>query len=131
MSPILSTENSSRRRLGRRWKRRLRLVAPFMSLPLLIAVLILSVDLIEYRPEEKPSSPDERSIPPTVESAKADPDSAHLGDGRSLVGSGSPQARRVRPISPTALDLDLDLDLRLPDMEALRASPPPDALGGP
>lgn len=37
-------------RVRRRWKRRARILAPLASIPLLLATLVLSVDLIEYAP---------------------------------------------------------------------------------
>lgn len=55
-------EEAGRKRPGRRWIRRARLVAPFVSLPLLFGALLLSIDLIEYRPVREPSRLLERSI---------------------------------------------------------------------
>jgi hypothetical protein len=41
---------NNRRR--RRWNRRARIIAPFASLPILLATLLLSVDIIEYEPQQ-------------------------------------------------------------------------------
>ena len=42
-------ERRQRRRV-RRWKRRARILGPFLGVPLLLLTLTLSVDLIEYQP---------------------------------------------------------------------------------
>jgi len=108
-------EHRSQHRLVRRWRRRLRIAAPFLSLPLLLGMLVLSVDLIEYRPEEPPERLSERPIPPSPQ-----PKSPAASDQRSIstASVAQPEAiplTRPQPISPTALELDLDL--RLPELD--------------
>jgi hypothetical protein len=49
--PETPAERLQRRR-GRRWKRRGRIIAPFVGVPLLLATLLLSVDIVEYNPQE-------------------------------------------------------------------------------
>ena len=48
-------------RRWRRWKRRARILAPFAALPLLLVTLMLSVDMVEYRPEEPDQKPTDYS----------------------------------------------------------------------
>lgn len=115
MSMHHPSEHRSHRRLVRRWKRRLRIAAPFLSVPLLLGMLVLSVDLIEYRPEASPRRLHERPVPPAPE-----PEAADRSDRRSVSTASVAQPRTIpleRParISPTALDLDLDL--RLPELD--------------
>jgi hypothetical protein len=52
------TDRAVRRRI-RRWKSRARVAAPLLAVPAMLGLLILSVDLIEYRPDEaaKPTHP--------------------------------------------------------------------------
>ena len=45
-----SPEQRMQRRRARRWKRRARVVGPLLGLPLLVATLALSVELITYSP---------------------------------------------------------------------------------
>lgn len=48
-APDTPDERLQRRRI-RRWKRRARILGPFLGVPILLLTLSLSVDLIEYRP---------------------------------------------------------------------------------
>ncbi len=66
--PDTPEERRQRRRL-RRWKRRARILAPFLGLPLLLGALSLSVDLIEYRPMKKPDLLADRAIEITPDQA--------------------------------------------------------------
>lgn len=52
MEEVSKLEERIRNRRQRRWKRRGRIIAPFAALPLLVAALMLSVDIIEYAPQE-------------------------------------------------------------------------------
>ena len=60
-TPETPDERLQRRRI-RRWKRRARLVGPFLGIPLLLATLSLSVDLIEYKPQPKPDRLSDRPV---------------------------------------------------------------------
>lgn len=40
------------RRRARRWQRRARIAGPFLVVPAMLGLLVLSVDLIEYQPAE-------------------------------------------------------------------------------
>lgn len=45
-----SPEQRRAARRARRWRRRARIAAPFLAVPVMLGLLILSVDLIEYHP---------------------------------------------------------------------------------
>ncbi len=49
-------EDRLARRRARRWRRRARIAGPFLVVPAMLGLLVLSVDLIEYQPAE-PSEP--------------------------------------------------------------------------
>jgi hypothetical protein len=50
------------RRRTRRWKRRGRILGPFLGVPILLATLSLSVDWIEYTPQPAPDRLVDRPI---------------------------------------------------------------------
>ena len=47
-----SPEERMERRRTRRWKRRARIAGPFLGVTMMLGALTLSVDLIEYQPQE-------------------------------------------------------------------------------
>jgi hypothetical protein len=49
-------------RRKRRWKRRARIAAPFLTIPALVATLMLSVGIVEYQPKEAPPKLTDRPI---------------------------------------------------------------------
>lgn len=51
------------RRNIRRWTRRARLAAPFLAVPAILGLLVLSVDLIEYQPQKSPRPATDRQAP--------------------------------------------------------------------
>ena len=116
----------SHRRLVRRWKRRLWIAAPFLSLPLLLGMLVLSVDLIEYRPEEPPRRQGDRPIP-----AESEPEKTVDRSNRRSVSTASVVQRELvpleRPAPISASALELDLDLRLPELDLSPAPAPTSA----
>ena len=59
--PETPDERFQRRRM-RRWKRRGRIMGPFLSVPILLAALSLSVDWIEYTPQPAPDRLVDRPI---------------------------------------------------------------------
>lgn len=63
MNELNKLEERIKNRRLRRWKRRGRILAPFAALPILLATLILSVDFIEYRPEEPRTKLADRPLP--------------------------------------------------------------------
>ncbi|GEM_PF-2405275 len=58
-----SPEERMSRRRERRWKRRARIIGPFLGVSVLLATLALSVDLIEYQPQAARSRPSDQSPP--------------------------------------------------------------------
>ncbi|MBK7950535.1 MAG: hypothetical protein IPK00_17700 [Deltaproteobacteria bacterium] len=56
-----SNEDRLARRRARRWSRRARIFAPFVAVPAMLGVLMLSVNLIEHRPDaNRKASPSDR-----------------------------------------------------------------------
>ena len=51
MKELTDLEERVKNRQWRRWKRRVRIVAPFAALPLLLCTLLLSIDIVEYSPK--------------------------------------------------------------------------------
>jgi hypothetical protein len=60
-TPDTAEERLQRRRV-RRWKRRARILGPFLGVTLLLLTLSVSVDLIEYQPQEEPDRLTDRPI---------------------------------------------------------------------
>ena len=58
-----SPEERMQRRRARRWKRRARIVAPFLGVSALLATLAISVDLIEYQPQPAKQRLSDRPLP--------------------------------------------------------------------
>ncbi len=112
------------RRRARRWKRRARIVGPFLGIPLLLGALSLSVDLIEYRPQ-----PTRERL--TVRPSRLSPQTVKRSVPRPL----RPERPSERPLHPavhedeTVGENDLQkLDMLLPTDTALRPPTPPQAL---
>ena len=61
-----SPEERLQRRRARRWKRRARIVAPFLGVSALLATLAISVDLIEYQPQPAKQRLSDRPMPAAV-----------------------------------------------------------------
>jgi len=62
-----SPDDRLARRRARRWKRRARIAGPLLAVPAILALLALSVDLIEYHPAKPAARPDAlRSEPPAA-----------------------------------------------------------------
>lgn len=76
-----STAHRIARRRARRWARRARIFAPLLALPGMLGVLLLSVNLIESRPDEsRRAAADDRpatASAPAVPAAHAARESAH------------------------------------------------------
>lgn len=87
-----SPEDRLALRRTRRWRRRARIVAPFMTVPVMLGLLVLSVDLIEYQPASRPDRPNER---PRA-AAPATPTAAAVGGG--AIGLGHEAALSVSVI---------------------------------
>ena len=130
-TPDTPDERLQRRRV-RRWKRRARILGPFLAVPLLLVTLSLSVDLVEYQPHEESDRLSNRpirmtpqpapkpairpSLSPTIPTTDAPTEDApeEMGDAEGIHGDGT------------------DLDVMLPASSLLRPPPtPPHALGRP
>ncbi len=112
------------KRRERRWKRRGRIAAPFLALPILLGTLLLSVDLIEYRPVEP--EPDERPRAKTKAEATTRPEAPAPRLAPAVLSTpvltpapgGTPSAGMGEPgVDP--------LDVGLPGTQALRPPRPP------
>jgi hypothetical protein len=120
--PETPDERQQRRRV-RRWKRRARIVAPFLGVPILLAALALSVDFIEYRPQPKPERLSDRPI--RIQPDRVRPSVSHMP---------------VAPVAPmhdphtassdaVGIEGDDDLDVMLPLTSEVHEPTPPAALG--
>lgn len=58
-----SLDDRLARRRVRRWSRRAKIAGPLLALPAILALLILSVDLIEYQPQKQSRQASERPAP--------------------------------------------------------------------
>lgn len=113
-----------RRRRVRRWKRRARILGPFLGVPLLLLILSLSVDLVEYQPQEKPDRLTDRPIrmnqqqstEPTMRPSLLAPTGAD-----SAIPTSQDNAERSHSES-------IALDVTLPSAPLLRPPTPPSAI---
>ena len=119
-APDTPDERFQRRRI-RRWKRRGRILGPFLGVPLLLLTLWLSVDLVEYQPQEEPERLADRPIrmtrPRTTQSS--------MRPGLSA----TTQANSRIPVAPEDAEGtngdSIDLDVILPSAPELRPPTPP------
>jgi hypothetical protein len=119
-TPDTPDERFQRRRI-RRWKRRGRILGPFLGVPLLLLTLWLSVDLVEYQPQEEPDRLADRPIrmtrPRTTQST--------MRPGLSA----TTQANSRIPVAPEDAEGtngdSIDLDVILPSAPGLRPPTPP------
>jgi hypothetical protein len=116
-------ERLQRRRI-RRWKRRARILGPFLGIPLLLFTLSVSVDLVEYQPQEESDRSTDRPI-----RIKRQTVTRPLGQP-----SLSTATQTVLPI-PSELDetgeaisVSIDLDLTPPSAGSPKPPTPPYAL---
>ena len=113
-----------RRRRVRRWKRRARILGPFLGVPLLLLILSLSVDLVEYQPQEKPDRLTDRPIrmnqqqstEPTMRPSLLAPTGA---DSAILTSQDNAERSHSESIA---------LDVMLPSALLLRSPTPPSAI---
>ena len=70
-------ERVGRRRV-RRWSRRARIAAPFLVVPAILGLLILSVDLIEYQPQKSPRAASSPTAPVATRHAAARPEAVFV-----------------------------------------------------
>ena len=109
MSEQTTPEERRKNRRLRRWKRRGRIVAPFAALPVLLGTLVLSVDFIEYRPEEprqkladRPLPPEPKQVHPSLAAQSAI--AARAVSNEALLGDSGEQEEDVRALElPSSL----------------------------
>lgn len=113
-----------RRRRVRRWKRRARILGPFLGLPLLLVTLSLSVDLVEYQPREEPDRLTDLPIRMTRQAAtRPSPQPSLLTTAQAI----SPIANAQNDAEGTHLNAN-DLDVMLSSAALLRPTAPPSAM---
>ncbi len=113
-----SPEQRMQRRRARRWKRRARIAGPLLGLPLLVATLALSVDLITYSPVTPQKKLTDRPLP----EATRERSSTRI----PLPATGISTTPVVEPATGTpSIDLDLDLSLEGETASLTRDFPPP------
>ncbi|MEZ4281696.1 MAG: hypothetical protein R3F21_18995 [Myxococcota bacterium] len=83
-----SQDDRRARRLARRWQRRTRIAAPFLVVPAMLGLLVLSVDLIEYRPSREAERASAPARPARAQSPAPTPDA----DGLSRPMAHAPEA---------------------------------------
>ena len=62
MDPSKRREDRIANKRRRRWRRRARIVTPFLMIPLLVGTVVLSVGIIEYAPKEPKAKLTEKPI---------------------------------------------------------------------
>jgi len=100
-----SPEQRTQRRRARRWRRRGRIVAPFLGIPLLMGTLALSVDLIEYHPQQPRERLSDRPLPSEDVIARRKNEQAARTANAMGITAGSTLAT-----SPSVATADLDLE---------------------
>jgi hypothetical protein len=94
-------------RRTRRWRRRARIAAPFLVVPAMLGLLVLSVDLIEYRPSREAGRASERPRParalkpaPTADVlGRPMPEAPEAALSVSVVGSSIPPSPAVTALA--------------------------------
>lgn len=125
-TPDTPDERLQRRRT-RRWKRRARIIGPFLGVPLLLLALLLSVDFIEYQPHEEPDRLSDRPIRMT---APATPRPIVRPKTSSPTQGGSPIPPNIENTDAAErIDSEgTDLDVTLPEASSMRTPTPPYAM---
>jgi hypothetical protein len=117
------------RRRARRWKRRARIAGPFLSVPILIATLALSVDLIEYQPQEPREKLADRPIPESIlakQRSRTIPHRTSVSDASVTPPSSFPaEGTQKKPPSTSEIDLSLRGNDTKVDAESSVAFAPP------
>ena len=124
--PDTPDERLQRRRV-RRWKRRARILGPFLGVPLLLLTLSLSLDLIEYQAYEEPDRLVDRPIrmPQHVQRPVSPP--SMRTDLSAAIATGSAISITTSDAEETDND-SADIDLTLPSPPSVRLPTPPQAL---
>ncbi len=119
-APDTPDERLQRRRI-RRWKRRARILGPFLGVPILLLTLSLSVDLIEYRPHPESNRladqplqmPLQQNTQPSVR-----PSLLATSDAGALIPTPADDTLAIGGDS-------IDLDVTLPSASWQRSPTPP------
>jgi len=119
-APDTPDERLQRRRI-RRWKRRARILGPFLGVPILLLTLSLSVDLIEYRPHPESNRladqplqmPLQQNTQPSVR-----PSLLATSDASALIPTPADDTLAIGGDS-------IDLDVTLPSASWQRSPTPP------
>lgn len=98
----------ARRRL-RRWSRRAKLAGPLLAVPAILALLILSVDLIEYQPQKQSRRASERPAPVATRHSATHPD-AIVVEPQSLSSLSVVDSPLSSP-SPLGLDMGTGMEI--------------------
>lgn len=122
-TPDTPDERRQRRRV-RRWKRRARILGPFLGVPLLLLTLSLSVDLIEYQPHEERDRLTDRPIRMTRK-AVARPIPRPAASNPTSIDSPIPISGDE---SGEATNDSLNLELNVPSSGSMRTPTAPYAL---
>jgi hypothetical protein len=120
--PETPDERQQRRRV-RRWKRRARIVAPFLGVPILLAALALSVDFIEYRPQPKRERLSDQPI--RIEPDRVRPSVSHMPVA-PVAPMQDPHTATSDVVGVEGAD---DFDVMLPPTSETHEPTPPAALG--
>jgi hypothetical protein len=107
----------------RRWKRRARIVAPFLGVPILLAALALSVDFIEYRPQPKRERLSDQPI--RIEPDRVRPSVSHMPVA-PVAPMQDPHTATSDVVGVEGAD---DFDVMLPPTSETHEPTPPAALG--
>lgn len=121
-APDTPDERLQRRRI-RRWKRRARILGPFLGVPILLLTLSLSVDLIEYRPHPESNRladqplqmPLQQNTQPSV---SVRPSLLATSDASALIPTPADDTLAIGGDS-------IDLDVTLPSASWQRSPTPP------
>jgi hypothetical protein len=116
------------RRQVRRWKRRARILGPFLGVPVLLLTLSLSVDLIEYQPQDEPDRLSDRPIRMT-QPATVRPIMQPSLSSPTQAGSPAPATAEDVDAAQESDSEWADLDVTLPATSLMRTPTPPYAMG--
>ena len=118
-----SPEERMLRRRARRWKRRARIVGPFLGVSALVATLALSVDLIEYQPQPEQNRSSHRPLPEPLAQRQQNMDSSLAKSvattsvvtaNPAMIGGENPGLDVTLMPVETGTDAQLEQDLAMP-----------------
>ncbi len=106
-----SLDDRLARRRVRRWSRRAKIAGPLLAVPAILALLILSVDLIEYQPQKQSRRASERPAPIATRHSATHPD-AIVVEPQS-VSSLSVVDSTLSSASPLAMDTGMGMGMEI------------------